>query len=263
MVVSAVHIDVKGGTTANTRTVVDSPVIIDSEQTFSRLPKLLYYQTNKDKTFSLRLFTSFCHPYQTKSGCASVRKYFSGPNKDFLNVIPQDKGIYRLACQFFDLLYEYSIDSVSWLGPVVVRHWSQDYNMLHRLFLHTHRYQPLEVIVTQQEKSIQRMYNNMEGLEGKTKFQDIIDHNNRTRDEVSCHLEFNTEMFTCKEWIITRAKIGGDLFQRWVERLTYLPEKWNVSEYVDADRDRSQYLLDIHDKPSARFLDVDPNDPFA
>ncbi|KAF9909812.1 hypothetical protein EC991_007983 [Linnemannia zychae] len=79
----------------------------------------------------------------------------------------------------------------------------------------------------------------------------------------SSHLEFNNEKFTSKKWIITRAKIGGDLFQRFVERLTYLPDNHDVPEYVNANRERFQYLLDIHDKPNAGFLDVNPDDPFA
>ncbi|KAG0374219.1 hypothetical protein BGX24_010674 [Mortierella sp. AD032] len=136
------------------------------------------------------------------------------------------------------------------------------------------------------------MYKNMEPPEEETEFHEVIDNSNRTLKELGLyreawtnnwqdggfrirwirtreelqslsHLEFNTQKFTSKEWIITRAKIGGDLFQRFVERLAYLPENSDVPDYVNANRERFQYLLDIHDKPNAGFLDVDPNDPFA
>ncbi|KAG0313686.1 hypothetical protein BGZ97_009993 [Linnemannia gamsii] len=318
--------------------VVDTFVIIESEQTFSRLPKPLYYHINKHRfqDFQSKIIHIILPPMPddersrirgwTKGAILALhgadsmdpeeRTYFSGVNKDVKNMIPQGKDIYRFKCQFFEFSYEYRIDSDPWFGPVVFRYWSQDNNVLQRLLLHTHRHQSLGVNATRQEKTIQRMFNNMTPPEGTTEFQDIIDHNNRTGDELhlyneawkrnwqdggfrirwlrtrkeiallndacwhctycqsnisqiiyklqsSSHLEFNTKKFTSKEWIITRAKIGGDLFQRWVERMTYLPGNRDVPEYVDADRDRFEYLLDIHDKPNAGFLDVDPNDPFA
>lgn len=233
--------------------VVDTFLIIESEQAFSRKPKPLYYHTNKhrfqdfqskivhivppsmsndersrirgwtyprpgwqeevfERSKGIQLTFEMGQPQEgdwfivsdldeiprkeailalhgADSTDSDERMYFSGANKDIRNVIPLGKDIYRFECQFFEFSYEYRIDSAPWFGPIAFRYWVQDNNILHRLLLHTNRRQSLEANATQQEKAIQKLFNKMAPPKGTIEFQNTIDHNNRTSDELHLYNE--------------------------------------------------------------------------
>ncbi|KAF9909817.1 hypothetical protein EC991_007988 [Linnemannia zychae] len=77
----------------------------------------------------------------------------------------------------------------------------------------------------------------------------------------SSHREYNRNDVSNKAWILDRVSTGQDLIDRPDHELVYIPNNMDVPEFVNQDREKYKYVLDVHGTPNAGFLDVDPNNP--
>ncbi|KAG0275160.1 hypothetical protein BGZ95_009124 [Linnemannia exigua] len=77
----------------------------------------------------------------------------------------------------------------------------------------------------------------------------------------SSHREYYTKESSQRGWILDRARRGLDL--RGLDQLVYVPNNTDVPEYVNQNRERFWYMLEIRGTPNAGFLDVDPDNPLG